>query len=141
MTERERLFGTDLQVADRAGGVDFTATRLGDLNVAQGNENIIQALTLRLRVRKGELTPLGWPEYGSRIHELIGEPNLSRTHVQLMVYAREAIEQDPRVQEIESIQARVLPGERNVVRLTMEIILIHEQNPLNLVYDAELEVL
>jgi phage baseplate assembly protein W len=106
--------------------------------VAQGNDNIAQALALRLRVRKGELARLGWPDYGSRLHELIGEPNNTRTHVKLMAFARAAVEQDPRVQEVSDIQATVLPGERDVVRLLLEITLIDAPNPLNLVFDVKL---
>jgi phage baseplate assembly protein W len=136
--ERARLFGDDLQIVERAGGLDLLPAAGGDLAVAQGNDNIAQALALRLRVRKGELARLGWPDYGSRLHELIGEPNNTRTHVKLMAFARAAVEQDPRVQEVSDIQATVLPGERDVVRLLLEITLIDAPNPLNLVFDVKL---
>jgi hypothetical protein len=33
----------------------------------------------------------------------------------------------------------VLPGERDMVRLTMDIRLIEEPNPLNMVFDFDLE--
>lgn len=135
--ERHKLFGNDLRIDERAGGLDFIADTVGDLNLATGNANIIQALILRLKVRKGELSALGWPNYGSRLHELIGQPNNSRTHIILMAHARSTIEQDPRVEEI--MQVRAIPGERNVVRLMMDIKLIAEPNPLNLVYDINLE--
>ena len=95
--ERVQLFGNDLQIVERAGGMDLLAEAGGDLAVARGNDNIMQALAMRLRVRKGELARLGWADYGSRLHELIGEPNNTRTHVKLMAFARAAIEQDPRV--------------------------------------------
>ena len=93
---------------------------------------------MRLRVRKGELARLGWADYGSRLHELIGEPNNTRTHLKLMAFARAAIEQDPRVREVASVEAHVIPGEREVVRLLMEITLIDAPNPLNLVFDVKL---
>src|SRR5688500_12763970 len=113
MTEaRERLFGTDLLLAPYAEGLDLTRRTDGfyggDLALTHGMEetaNIIQALTLRLRVRRGELTLLGWPEYGSRLHELIGELNVARTHLKAEVFAREAIEADPRVAKVESARA------------------------------------
>ncbi|MBI1929545.1 GPW/gp25 family protein [Candidatus Poribacteria bacterium] len=138
-TEREKLFGNDLRLVERTGGLDLAPDAAGDLDLAQGNDNIIQALMLRLKVRKGELAPLGWPNYGSRIHELIGEPNNSRTHVILMAHARNAIEQDPRVAEVKSVRTQPLPGERNVVRILMEITLINEPNPINLVFPVNLE--
>jgi phage baseplate assembly protein W len=136
LTEREKLFGSDLQLIDRAGGMDLVPDHIGDLALAQGNENIVQALALRLKVKQGELAGVGWPDYGSRIHEVIGEPNIPRTHARLMAYAREALEPDPRVQEITEIQAVAL--ERDTVRLYIDITLIDQPNPLNLVYDVGL---
>ncbi|HYW53737.1 MAG TPA: hypothetical protein VFF00_03170 [Candidatus Elarobacter sp.] len=137
-TDRERLFGNDLRVLDTLSGFDLVADPRRDLDLAQGNANIEQALVLRLRVRRGELAPLGWPTYGSRIHELIGQPNVKRTHVMLMAFAREAIEQDPRVAEITSIAVENIPGERDTARLNVEIRLIDAQTPLNLVFDVGL---
>jgi phage baseplate assembly protein W len=137
MEERQRLFGDDLQLYGRNETYDLRPNGAGDLGLAHGNENVIQALTLRLRVRRGELAPLGWPAYGSRLHELIGEPNIGRIHVRLMAYARSAIEEDPRVAEVSAINAS--PSERDTVRLTMEIRLIEEPNPLNMVFDFDLE--
>jgi phage baseplate assembly protein W len=135
---RESLFGTDLDLADRGGAMDLASNPRGDLALAQGDENIIQALTMRLLVRKGELERLGWPNYGSRIHELIGKPNNQRTRTILMAHARAAIEQDARVEKVKSVVARVLPGERDAVRLELEIELIHDQHPLNMVFDVRL---
>jgi phage baseplate assembly protein W len=140
MTERQRLFDNDLELYGRNETYDLRPNEAGDLEVARGNENIIQALTLRLRVRRGELAALGWPAYGSRLHELIGEPNIGRVHVRLMAYARSAVEEDHRVAEVSEVTA--LPGERNernMVRLTMEIRLIDQPNPLNMVFDFDLE--
>jgi phage baseplate assembly protein W len=136
--EPAQLFGNDLQLVDRVGGQDLTADLRGDLAMAQGNDNISQALALRLRVRQGELARLGWPDYGSRLHELIGEPNHNRTHVKLMAFARAAIEQDPRVAEVEKVETQVPPGDRESVRVLMEIVLIDRPNPLNLVFDMRL---
>src|SRR5215210_6052270 len=125
--ERQRLFGNDLKLHERNETYDLRTDGAGDLGLAQGNENIIQALTLRLRVRRGELAALGWPAYGSRLHELIGEPNISRIHVRLMAYARSTIEEDPRVAEVSETTA--LPTGRDTVRLTMEIRLIDQPSP------------
>ena len=140
-TIRETIFGTDLNVSEQAPGYDLTRSNTGDLKRAQGNENIIQALIMRLSVRRGELALLGWPNYGSRLHELIGEPNNRRTHLRLMAFARAAIEQDPRVQEVKEVRTLVIPGERDVVEIRMDILLINEQTPLNLVYIMNLEAL
>lgn len=137
--EREQLFGVDLQLGDRVGGLDLVPDRRDDLDLAIGVENITQALTLRLLVRQGELARLGYPSYGSRLHELIGEPNQARTHLKLMAYARKAIEQDPRVVKVQEVRAQVLPGERDTVRLLMEIQVVDLKDPLPLGFDFNLQ--
>lgn len=139
MAEREKLFGSDLRLAQRAPGFDLVGNVAGDLDLSRGNDNIVQALIMRLEVRQGELAPLGWPNFGSRLHELLGEPNNSRTHVMLMAHARKAIEQDPRVAEVSQVRTEVLPGEPETVRLILDILLIGTPNPLNLVFDINLE--
>jgi phage baseplate assembly protein W len=137
MAERAQLFGTDLRVDALATGFELVSNNRGDLLLVAGNDNIVQALTLRLSVRRGELAPLGQPDYGSRLHELIGEPNIKRTWLKLMAFARDAVEQDPRVLRVDTVQAD--PLDRNLVRITMDLTLITAPNPLNLVFTLNLE--
>ncbi len=74
-----------------------------------GVENLVQALTLRLLVDRGELDGLGHPRYGSRIRDLIGEP-LDRANLELLRrYVRQELQRDPRVEEV--LQVRVTPHE------------------------------
>ena len=141
--ERQKLFGSDILLRDAARGMDFAlggpVGSSGDLTLAYGNDNAVQALSLRLRVRKGELAPLGWPDYGSRLNELIGDPDLPRTRLKAQVFAREAVEADPRVKKVESVDIVAIPGERYVLRLAMLVLLIDEPTPLDLVFDLALE--
>jgi len=137
--DRDRLFGVDLRLRAVAGALDLTDDNAGDLGVVTGADTIVQALTLRLLVRRGELAPLGWPDYGSRLHELIGEANVVRTRALLMAYAQAAIEQDPRVAKVLDVRAVGVPGERDVVRIAADIQLITAPTPLNLVVDIPLE--
>src|SRR3954454_25266989 len=95
VVDRERLFGADLRLRPTGGSLDLTREDGGDLDLATGAENISQALTMRLLARRGELTPLGWPDYGSRLHELIGEANVVRTRALLMPFGRAAIQHYP----------------------------------------------
>ncbi len=102
------LYGTDLRlVFSREGeGVDL-ATGLHDLETVSGLDNLVQALTLRLLVDKGELDGLGHPRYGSRIRDLIGEP-LDRPNLELLRrYVRQELQRDPRVAEV--LQVSVTP--------------------------------
>jgi len=134
---REQLFGADLKLIEPTAGLDLKLDSAGDLELAEDNENIIQALKLHLLVAKGELAPLGWPEFGSRLDELIGQPNNTRTRAMAAAFARQAIEQDPRVAKV--LDVRVSSQERATVRIAMQIQLIDQQHPLNLVHLLNLE--
>lgn len=143
---RQTLFGADLLLRDSAGGADLglqgPVGASGDIARASGNDNIIQALTMRLRVRKGELTLLGWPDFGSRLHELIGEPDLPRTRLKAQVFARDAVEADPRVLKVEAVDVVRLPGEHQILRLMLTVRVISTTSmtrPLNLVYALALD--
>lgn len=102
------LFGTDLRLVFSRGeaGVDL-ALGLQDLETVSGLENLVQALTLRLLVDRGELAGLAHPRYGSRIRDLIGEP-LDRPNLELLRrYVRQELLRDPRVEEV--LQVAVTP--------------------------------
>ena len=64
----------DVPTSDRET-VDLTRTATDDLRTVDGRDNLAQAVINRLLTRQGELAALGHPRYGSRLHELIGEPN------------------------------------------------------------------
>ena len=101
-------FGTDLRLVFTRGreGADL-AIGLQDFETASGIDNLVQALTLRLLVDRGELDRLGHPRYGSRIRDLIGEP-LDRPNLELLRrYVRQELLRDPRVAEV--VQAIGLP--------------------------------
>ena len=103
-------FGTDLRLVFARGceGADL-AVGLQDFETVSGVENLVQALTLRLLVDRGELDGLGHPRYGSRIRDLIGEP-LDRANLELLRrYVRQELQRDPRVEEV--LQVRVTPHE------------------------------
>ena len=103
-------FGTDLRLVFARGseGADL-AIGLQDFETVSGVENLVQALTLRLLIDRGELDGLGHPRYGSRIRDLIGEP-LDRANLELLRrYVRQELQRDPRVEEV--LQVRVTPHE------------------------------
>ena len=101
-------FGTDLRLVFARGseGADL-ALGLQDFETVEGLENLVQALTLRLLVDRGELAGLAHPRYGSRIRDLIGEP-LDRANLELLRrYVRQELLRDPRVEEV--LQVSVTP--------------------------------
>lgn len=127
--------------ADLAHGVDRRRLpRRHDLQVVEGLEAATQMLVNRLKTRRGELTPLGHPDYGSRHHELIGEPNVERTRNLIKKHILVALNQEPRVQEV--LDCRVTAPHdppRDIVRVEATLRLIDQHNPLNLVLPFSLE--
>jgi phage baseplate assembly protein W len=126
----------DLASATRAG--QSITTR--DLSVASGIDAIEQAIANRLKTRKGELASLGHPNYGSRHHELIGEPNIERTRDLIKLYILQALRDEPRIEKV--LRADVIAEHsppRDVVRVTITARLVRVATPINLVIPFSLE--
>lgn len=111
-----RIF--DQRVSDREL-LDFLASPSDDLATVSGRENLAQAILNRLLTRKGELAKLGHPDYGSRLHTLIGELNNLRTQGYAALYIRECLAQEPRIQEVK--QVLFAPPSRGIDRDVMEV--------------------
>jgi phage baseplate assembly protein W len=112
-----------------------------DVAVASKLESAEQMLINRLMTHKGELAPLGHPEYGSAHHELIGQPNVARTRNLIKLRVLEALRHEPRITEV--LDCKVYAPHdppRDVVRIELRVLLIGEPNPLNLVVPFSLEV-
>ena len=71
-----------------------------DLAKATGVRNVKQAIVHRLKTRFGELARLGHPDYGSRHHELIGEPNTEHNRRLVKLYILQALAKEPRIEKI-----------------------------------------
>jgi len=121
----------DLKLTQRAfdrEGSDRQATDLipapsGDLTTVDGRTNLAQAILNRLLTRKGELTQLGHPDYGSRLHMLIGELNTTRMQGFAALYIRECLAQESRVQVVKQLTfAAPSRGlDRNVMEVTITV--------------------
>jgi phage baseplate assembly protein W len=109
------------------------AERVRDLDIVSGRANLAQAITMRLLTPLGELEPLGHPEYGSRLHELVGRENTDTTRNLMKLFILEALRREPRIEP--KIDVTVLPaqtdpppvgkGARNVIqasRVDVEIV-------------------
>lgn len=153
MPDRLDLMGVDLKLGYAIGGgffedADLTTAldekrvpRLRDLLTTDRIGAIEQAIVNRLKTRKGELAPLGHPAYGSRHHELIGEPNVERVRNLIKLYVMQALRDEPRIERLLRVDVR--PDHeppRETVRIVIDARLIGEQAPLNLVVPFSLEV-
>jgi phage baseplate assembly protein W len=140
------FMGTDLGLRYRIGGGSFedadlvTARRPGarvgdiDLDRVSGIDNLTQAIANRLKTRKGELAPLGEPDYGSRHHQLVGEPNLPRVRNLIKLYVLQALGDEPRIEKVLSatVAAEHDPP-RDSVRIVLSLQVLGQADPLNLV--------
>lgn len=111
-----------------------------DLEVADSLDNIVQALVNRIMTRRGELAPLGHADYGSRHHELIGEPNVIRTRNLIKLYILQALRDEPRIEKVlrATVSAEHQPP-RDVVRIELDLKLIGAPTPVNLIIPFSLE--
>lgn len=112
-----------------------------DIDVVAGVDAADQLLINRLKTHQGELAPLGHPEYGSRHHELVGHPNTDRTRALIKLHVLEAMGHEPRVAKIhrcDVVAAHEPP--RDVVRISMDVEIIGEPDPRNLVVPFSLAV-
>ena len=141
--------GSDLRLDYALGGgffedADVAAVRRGtrrDLGVTAGLDNLTQAIANRLKTRQGELTDLGHPTYGSRHHELIGEPNVPRTRNLIKLYILQALRDEPRIERVvrTNVKAEHDPP-RETVRIEIEVRVTGQAEPLNLVVPFSLGV-
>jgi len=111
-----------------------------DLRIAESVDNLTQALANRLKTRRGELKALGHPDYGSRHHELMGEPNVARTRDLIKLFVLQALRDEHRIEKV--LAATVRPEHqppRDTVRIELTLRLSGVPTPLNLVIPFSLE--
>lgn len=145
------LLGRDLALEYALSGgfyedADLGSTRRSerglrrDLRLADGVDNLAQAVANRLKTRKGELAPLGHPDYGSRHHELLGEPNVQRTRNLIKLFVLQALRDEPRLEEVLRAEVRAEHDPpRETVRIELTVRLVGVPTPLNLVVPFSLE--
>lgn len=105
-----------------------------DIAIVEGIPAAVQMLANRLKTRRGELAALGHENYGSRHHELVGEPNNERNRNLVKLYVLQALRHEPRLAQV--VDCKVFsPDEPPRARIDIEltVLLIDQHEPLNLV--------
>ena len=92
-----------------------------DLLTVASRDNLAQAITLRLLTPKGELAALAHPEYGCRLHELIGAPNTATTRNLAKLHVIDALKQERRIAAIKEVKVSAHPGERQRIDLFIQV--------------------
>lgn len=140
----KELLGSDLKLVDdlldKELGSDLAISPSGDLETVSEEYNLGQAIVNRIRTRRGELRELGHSLYGSRLYELVGEPNNERTRELARLYTRECVSRDPRVEEIVRITIDVPKDDPNRIDISISVLPIGRTTVLNIVFPFYLEV-
>lgn len=108
---RER--GADLSTEVRAASGEVDLARL------DGVENLKQALLLRFLTPVGELAQLGHSRYGSRLYELLGQPNTEVNRDRAKLYTLEALAAEPRVAKV--IEVKVTTRRTDPTRIDISV--------------------
>jgi phage baseplate assembly protein W len=139
MTSAGTFEDADLMLVATRGRDGRRSTR--DVGTVADVDAAVQFLADRLKTRKGELAALGHPEYGSRHHELIGEPNIDRTRSLIKLYVLEALRHEPRIEKVVGCEV-FAPHQppRSEVRIVVDAVIVAGSTPVNLVVPFNLEV-
>lgn len=121
--QRER--GADLLTGPRAQAAVAGSDALRhDLVRVEGFETLQQALLLRFLTEVGELAHLGHPTYGSRLHELIGEPNTETTRNRAKLYTLQALAEEPRVAAVRSVTVTADLRDRTLLQIRASVVAV-----------------
>jgi len=92
-----------------------------DFGLVSGRENLCQAIMIRLLTPRGELEALGHADFGSRVHELIGEGNTETNRNRLKLFILEALKREPRVEKVVELKVESSPGLRSTVDVQLVV--------------------
>ncbi len=92
-----------------------------DFDLISGRQNLQQAIVMRLLTPRGELSHLGHPDYGARVHELIGSGNTDTNRNLLKLFILEALKREPRVEKVTELRIYPSPGTRSTVDVTLTV--------------------
>lgn len=130
---RER--GADLSTEVR------TVSGETDLSRLAGVENLKQALLLRFLTPTGELAQLGHSRYGSRLYELLGQPNTQANRDRAKLYTLEAIAAEPRVAKVIEVKVTTRRTDPTRIDISIEVEAIRTGDILTLSVPLSLEEL
>ena len=93
-----------------------------DMKTTSGRDNLGQAVVMRLLTPRGELTTLGHPRYGSRLHEIIGRTNTANTRGLARLFILESLKEEARIASIEDVLITESPGRRSSIDVQIIVI-------------------
>lgn len=151
MALKEERFGRDLRLLrdlahqhDRDRGRDLDTyvrpeTQQTDLATLSGVEDLQQALMLRFLTRVGEMSILGHPNYGTRLHELIGELNSETNRNRAKLFVLQSLAGEPRIETVLSVSVTQNSSDPTRMDIDLSLKAINSDTPFNLVFPFFLE--
>lgn len=97
-----------------------------DLTIASGRDNLAQAIIMRLLTPRGELAALGHPQYGSRLHELVGEVNTETKRNLVRLYILETLQREPRIEEILDVTVTLAVERPSSIDVSLQVLPVGE---------------
>ena len=128
----------DMQAVPGRGTGLQKSSEAVDLGAVAGRENLGQALILRLLTQKGALAPLGHPDYGSRLVELIGELNNQTSRNLARLYTIEAVSQEPRVRQLLDLSVEASQSSPDTLRIAFSVLPLDDDMPLGIALEVTL---
>jgi phage baseplate assembly protein W len=108
-------FGIDQR---RIPNKDFA---LQDVGTVTGIDNLAQAIILRLLTPLGELSDLAHPEYGSRLHELIGRQNTATVRNLAKLHILASLQMEPRIEKVLDVKVEPAKGARDRINVSLSV--------------------
>lgn len=138
MSEKKEKIGKDLKLQFDPLGADLTVTK-GDFETVSDDNNLVQAIMHRLTTDEGELYDIGHADYGSRLHDLVGEPNNARTRERLKNLIHACLAEEPRIIEVTDIKVTQNQYDLNRLDIEITVLPIGKSTVLSVVYPFSLE--
>jgi phage baseplate assembly protein W len=132
-----RIYGTAETTTRRVDGSRGLTIR--DFRTLEGRENLAQALIMRLLTPQGELTPLGHPDYGARLHEIIGARNTETIRNLAKLHVLAALSAERRIEKVISVEVTPHVSLRQVIQIAIELIPVGADVPLAISFALDLE--
>ena len=107
-----------------------------DIATVSDRENLAQALIVRLLTPKGALQPLGHPDFGSRLPELIGQLNNDTTRNLARLHVIEAVGQEVRVRQLTDLAVSVVADQPDTIRISFSVLPLGDGDPLPLTLEV-----
>jgi hypothetical protein len=76
---------------------------------------------MRLLTPRGDLSHLGHPDYGSRLHELVGRVNTGTSRNLARLFILESLKQEPRIGKVNEVAIAPCPHRPSSITVGLQV--------------------